>query len=188
MTQVPNATSPINTRNGLVGRVVNIGVALDAQPEFIHFGVDSNNRTVVKGGLMVLLQNVLAARGGFSVNYKVVGNVSRYKSTNDYLVNALSVGKIDIFGGAPVAVGTNGVVGSNLDYTRELVDMSVVLISPAYVSSGYSIINVWGFMAPLDTSVWLLLVGRYGFMKSSIGLLFFSSIVCHIHAVCFFGA
>ena len=124
--------------------VVNIGVNLDAPREFIQFGKNYWNQSVVIGGYMYYIHQELARRGGFTVNYVVVGNISSFTNTVDFVYHQLSTYQIDIYGGAPVAQSANGVKSAyGLGYTRQLMDVSVVLISPAFVSSGYTINNIW---------------------------------------------
>ena len=132
------------SKNALNGMVVNIGVNLDAPREFIQFGKNYWNQSVVIGGYMYYIHQELARRGGFTVNYVVVGNISSFTNTVDFVYHQLSTYQIDIYGGAPVAQSANGVKSAyGLGYTRQLMDVSVVLISPAFVSSGYTINNIW---------------------------------------------
>ena len=63
---------------------------------------------------------------------------------------------VDIFGGAPIPDTTRRRTALTLDFTRTVADMSVVLISPAYIKSTFVL---FAFLLPFDWNLWLFVVG-----------------------------
>ena len=63
---------------------------------------------------------------------------------------------VDIFGGLPIPDTTRRRTFLTLDFTRQVADMSVVLISPAYIKSTFVL---FAFLLPFSGSLWLYVVG-----------------------------
>ena len=143
MTGLANVSSPINSENALSGLSVTLGVNLDAPPEMIQFGRNAYNKMTVTGGYMFFLHNQLARKGGFSIQYFILPNISTYQSTDMYLNEMLTKYPIDMYGGSPIEISSHRRIDFNFDYTRQLADLSIVLITRGQVSSGYTFLNIW---------------------------------------------
>ena len=63
---------------------------------------------------------------------------------------------VDIFGGLPIPDTKRRRTYLTLDFTRQVADMSVVLISPAYIKSTFVL---FAFLLPFGPNLWLFVVG-----------------------------
>jgi len=62
---------------------------------------------------------------------------------------------VDIFGGLPIPETKRRRTHLTLDFTRQVADMSVVLISPAYIKSTFVL---FAFLLPFGSNLWLFVV------------------------------
>jgi hypothetical protein len=78
----------------------------------------------------------------------------RYLHQDEWLKAVLPT--VDIFGGLPIPDTKIRRTYLTLDFTRQVADMSVVLISPAYIKSTFVL---FAFLLPFDGNLWLYVVG-----------------------------
>ena len=129
MNILSNLSNPLfNAETALYNMTVVVGYNLDAPPQTIT--IDPETKVPV-GGFIVTLLNEVSSRGAFRVTYKLVKNSSSYANTDAFLNDVLP--GVDLYAGMPVADTTWRRTLYNMDFTREIVDMSIVLASPGVV-------------------------------------------------------
>ena len=148
--QMLNASNlKITPSTALKGMTIDVGVNLDGDPSMMYF---APNAKVPSGGFLYTIQQEIARRGGFNLNYVLVDNFFPYVNTESYLLAILP--NIDLYGGAAI---TDTAYRRDLtfDFTSQVVDNSMLMIS---TSTRFSTNSYWYFAKPFQPLLWLLLI------------------------------
>ena len=149
-----NISNPdYNAVSSLSGMTVTIGINLDAPPQWMKF--DPISKAPI-GGFLYMIHNEMSSRGNYNIRYKVVQNISSFPSTDEFLNAVLH--DVDVFGSQPITDTDRRREMYTLDFTRQIVDNSVVLVSPGTVGKDFIL---FGWLQPFSDSLWLLMVAMF---------------------------
>ena len=149
--QVLNVSNlAITSQNMLHGRIVKVGVNIDTSPLMMTFTPQSvaGSPYVPNGGILYLLQQEIARRGGFTIQYINVPNYGSFVDTEDFLTNILPL--IDIYGGN-VIVDTSKRRDLAIDFTTRVLDTSIIMVTS---SQWVHTFQLWSFALPFEPLLW----------------------------------
>ena len=148
MAQLQNTSSPFDSINSLAGRTVKVGINLDADPAMMYLPQGSYHPN---NGLLYKLEQEIAKRGQFKLEYVLVPSLSSYASTDQFLNEVGN--SCDIYG-AGVVTDTSNRRAAGIDFSVGVVDNSIILVTTTAIGRSNSI---WAFATPFDQNLWILI-------------------------------
>ena len=140
----------VTSRNMLKGRIIKVGVNIDTSPLMMTFSPQSvfGSPYVPTGGILYLLQQEIARRGGFTIQYVNVDNYGSFHDTEQFLTNILPY--CDIYGGN-VIVDTSKRRDLSIDFTTRVLDTSIVMVTSSQWIHPF---QLWSFALPFEPALW----------------------------------
>ena len=148
--QVLNVTNlQVTSQNMLKGRIIKVGVNIDTSPLMMTFNPQSITGTYQPtGGILYLLQQEIARRGGFTIQYVNVDNYGSFYDTEHFLAHILPT--CDIYGGN-VIVDTSKRRDLSIDFTTRVLDTSIVMVTSSQWIHPF---QLWSFALPFEPALW----------------------------------
>ena len=145
-----SSNTQVNARSALKGMNIKVGVNLDADPAMMYI---PQGQYIPSDGLLYQIQQEIARRGEFTLNYVLVDQLGKFQSTDDFL-KAIAP-QCDIYG-AGVVTDTAHRRNEGIDFTVGVLDNSVLMATT--VSIGRSS-DLWAFTLPFLPQLWGFLYG-----------------------------